>query len=108
MRVAAEYKGVPYRAGGTTRRGFDCSGFTRRVYADLHKQIPRTSQQQYNRADRVAHPRIGDLIFFHSSGGSVYHVAIYAGHGQIWHSTRPGERVRKTRIYSSHWTAGRY
>ena len=109
VNVASHYQGVPYRSGGTTPRGFDCSGFTRYIYGKLHKHIPRSSQQQYNRADRVAHPRIGDLIFYHSGrGGSVYHVAIYAGHGRVWHSTRPGERVRKTKIYTSHWTAGRY
>jgi cell wall-associated NlpC family hydrolase len=100
---------VPYRSGGTTPRGFDCSGFTRYVFAKLHKQLPHSSQAQFNRADRVRHPRVGDLIFYHSgSGGAVYHVAIYAGHGQVWHATRPGERVRKTKIYSRHWTAGRF
>lgn len=109
MVIAAKYKGVPYRAGGTTPRGFDCSGFTRFVYAKIDKRLPRSSQQQFNAADRVNHPRVGDLIFYHSSrGGSVYHVAIYAGRGQVWHSTRPGERVRKTKIYTRNWTAGRF
>lgn len=109
MALAAKHKGVPYRRGGTTPRGFDCSGFTRFVYDKLHKRIPRTSQQQFNAARRVKHPRVGDLIFYHSSrSGSVYHVAIYAGHRKVWHSTRPGERVRKTGISARHWTAGRY
>ncbi len=107
--VAARYRGVPYRSGGTTPRGFDCSGFTRFVFAKQHKQIPRSSQQQFNSADRVRHPYVGDLIFYHSSrGGSVYHVAIYAGQGKVWHATRPGEHVSKTKIYAKHWTAGRY
>jgi peptidoglycan DL-endopeptidase CwlO len=109
MAVAARYEGVPYRAGGTTPRGFDCSGYTRFVYAKLDKRIPRSSQQQYRAAERVHRPRVGDLIFYHSGGrGSVYHVAIYAGRGKVWHSTRPGEDVRKTKIHSRTWTAGRY
>jgi cell wall-associated NlpC family hydrolase len=109
VRVAAEYKGVPYRRGGTSPRGFDCSGFTRFVYGKLHQHIPRSSQEQYNAAHFVRHPQIGDLIFYHSGrGGSVYHVAIYAGHGKVWHSPRPGERVRKERIWTRSWTAGRY
>lgn len=109
VRVAANYQGVPYRSGGSSPRGFDCSGFTRYVFAKLHKKLPRSSQQQYNAADRVRVPRVGDLIFYHSGrGGSVYHVAIYAGHGRVWHATRPGERVSKTKIYTRYWTAGRY
>jgi len=109
VRVAAEYKGVPYRYGGTSPRGFDCSGYARYVYGKLHKHIPRSSQEQYNAAHRVRHPHIGDLIFYHSGrSGSVYHVGIYAGHNQVWHSPRPGEQVRKERIWTQYWTAGRY
>ena len=109
VRVAATYQGVPYRSGGSSPRGFDCSGFTSYVFAKLDKRIPRSSQAQYNSAHRVRHPQIGDLIFYHSGrGGSVYHVAIYAGGGKVWHATRPGERVRKTKIYTRTWTAGRY
>jgi cell wall-associated NlpC family hydrolase len=109
MRIAAEYEGVPYRSGGTSPRGFDCSGFARFVYGKLHLHIPRSSQEQYDAAHRVRHPRVGDLIFYHyGRGGSVYHVGIYAGHGKVWHSPRPGERVRKERIWTRNWTAGRY
>jgi cell wall-associated NlpC family hydrolase len=109
VRIAAEYAGVPYRSGGTSPRGFDCSGFTRFVFGKLHQHIPRSSQEQYDAAVRVRHPQIGDLIFYHSGGGGpVYHVAIYAGHGKVWHSPRPGERVRKERIWTRHWTAGRF
>jgi cell wall-associated NlpC family hydrolase len=109
VRVAAQYKGVPYRSGGTTPRGFDCSGFTRFVYGKLNTHIPRSSREQYAAAHHVRHPQIGDLIFYHSGhGGRVYHVAIYAGHGKVWHSPRPGESVRKERIYTHYWTAGRF
>jgi cell wall-associated NlpC family hydrolase len=109
VRIAEEYEGVPYRSGGTSPRGFDCSGFTRFVFGKLHQHIPRSSQEQYDAAQRVRNPQIGDLIFYHSGqGGGVYHVAIYAGHGKVWHSPRPGERVRKERIWTSYWTAGRF
>ena len=109
VRVAAEYRGVPYRSGGTSPRGFDCSGFARFVYGKLDKHIPRSSQEQYDAAHRVGRPRVGDLIFYHSGrGGSVYHVGIYAGHHRVWHSPRPGETVRKERIWTSNWTAGRF
>ena len=108
--VAARFKGVPYRMGGTTPRGFDCSGYTRFVFAKLKKKLPRTSQQQYNQADKVKHPRVGDLLFYHSGShrGPVYHVVIYAGNGLVWHAPNPGTRVKKGKIYAKYVTAGRY
>jgi cell wall-associated NlpC family hydrolase len=108
--VAAKFQGTPYRYGGTTPHGFDCSGFTRYVYAKFHKRLPRTAQQQFNRAQRVDQPRVGDLLFYHrgSKRGPVYHVVIYAGGGRVWHAPNPGTPVKKGKIYSSHWTAGRY
>jgi cell wall-associated NlpC family hydrolase len=49
----------------------------------------------------VRHPQIGDLIFYHSGrGGGVYHVAIYAGHGYIWHAPHSGTRVRRDHIWT--------
>ena len=48
---------------------------------------------------RAATRRLGDLVFFHS-GRYVYHVGIYAGHGKIWHSPRPGTRVRLEKIWT--------
>ena len=108
--VAAKFKGTPYRFGGTTPRGFDCSGFTRYVYAKFDKKLPRTAQQQFNRAHKVKQPRVGDLLFYHSGSkrGPVYHVVIYAGDHRVWHAPNPGTPVKKGKIYSSHWTAGRY
>ncbi|MBA3742816.1 C40 family peptidase [Sporichthya sp.] len=110
IKVASRYKGVPYRFGGTTPRGFDCSGYTRFVFAKLHKKLPRTSQQQFNAAHRVKHPRVGDLLFYHSGSrnGPVYHVVIYAGHSRVWHAPNPGTRVKRGKIYAQHWTAGRF
>ncbi len=108
VRVASRYQGVPYRSGGTTPRGFDCSGYTRFVLDKLGRNLPRTSQQQFSKAQRIKKPKRGDLIFFHSSGGRVYHVAIYAGNNRIWHAPRPGERVQRDKIWSKRWTAGRY
>ncbi|GAA0604781.1 C40 family peptidase [Sporichthya brevicatena] len=108
VRVASRYRGVPYRSGGTTPRGFDCSGYTRFVLDKLGRNLPRTSQQQYKKAQRIKKPKRGDLIFFHSSSGRVYHVAIYAGNNRIWHAPRPGDHVKREKIWTKRWTAGRY
>ena len=110
IEIASRFQGVPYRFGGTTPRGFDCSGYTRFVFAKLNKTLPRTSQQQYNQARKVKHPRVGDLLFYHSGSrkGPVYHVAIYAGDDRVWHAPNPGTRVKKGKIYAKHVTVGRY
>ena len=101
VKIAASKRGTPYAYGASGPRAFDCSGFTRWVYARAGKQLPRTSSAQAGRTHRVraTHARRGDLVFF-SSGGRVYHVGIYAGHGRVWHSPRPGQRVRLDRIWS--------
>lgn len=108
--VAAKYEGVPYRWGGTTPRGFDCSGYTQYVYAKLGIQIPRTSQVQFTKSRKVGkRVRAGDLVFFFRTGTrSVYHVGIYAGDGRIWHAPKPGTKVRLAKIWTTKWVGGRY
>ena len=100
--VANDYGGVPYVRGGTTPKGFDCSGYTKHVFAQLGVSLPRTSAQQYAWADKVSFDdrKVGDLMFW-SNGGGVHHVAIYAGDGKMWDSPRPGRRVGKSTIWGS-------
>lgn len=109
LAVAPHYAGVRYVWGGTTPRGFDCSGYTKYVYARVGKYLPRTAQQQYNATIHVGkRVRPGDLVFFYSgSTRNVYHVGIYAGNGKIWHAPHTGARVRLERIWTSKWTGGR-
>jgi len=83
------YIGTPYVWGGTTPRGFDCSGFTSYVYKKAGmKTLPRTSGQQKAAVKRVSSPKVGDLIFFSANpGGSrVTHVGIYAGNNTVMHA----------------------
>ncbi len=109
LREAAKLKGTPYRYGGTTPRGFDCSGYTGYVYKRAGKKLPRTSRAQYSATKhlsrRAAKP--GDLVFFKSSGGRVYHVGIYAGGNMLWHSSKPGVPVKKAKIWTSRVAFGR-
>ena len=104
IRVAERYRGIPYRAGGTSPgSGFDCSGYTRYVFAQLGISIPRVSRQQYASMIHISRSQAvpGDLVFFHSSSGRVYHAAIYAGGNAVWHSPFPGQRVTYARIWTS-------
>ena len=102
-------RGRPYHYGAAGPRSFDCSGYTRYVFAHaVHRSLPHSSAAQYRLAHKIAKSAIrpGDLVFF-VSGGHVYHVAIYAGHGLIWHAPHTGDHVRLARISTSSWVAGR-
>lgn len=108
--VAAKYAGTPYVWGGTTPRGFDCSGFTKYVYAKLGKALPHSSSDQFRTARKVGKQvHMGDLIFFHARGGHVDHVGIYAGDGLMWHAPNARKPVRLDKISSQpkRWSGGR-
>lgn len=102
--VADDLGGAPYVRGGTTPKGFDCSGFTSYVFGQLGVDLPRTSAQQAAWADKVSADdrQVGDLMFW-GSGNGVHHVGIYAGDGMMWDSPRPGRRVGKISIWGNPW-----
>lgn len=81
--------GIKYRYGGTTTKGFDCSGFVRYVYGKLGIDLPRSSREQYKVGQKVAKDelRVGDLVFFNTNGKGVSHVGIYMGDGRFVHSS---------------------
>lgn len=105
-RVAKRYLGVPYKYGGSTPRGFDCSGYVQYVYKKVGKTLPRRASLQRKAVKYTRHPRVGDLVFFHRYG-RVYHVGIYAGKGHVWHAPRPGKRVKRERIWTRSVSYGR-
>jgi cell wall-associated NlpC family hydrolase len=100
--IALRYLGIAYRYGGTTPRGFDCSGFTQYVFGQVGVTLPRTADQQLRGAARISRSqaRPGDLVFF-LSGGYAYHVGIYLGNGKMVDSPRPGSVVTVRSVYSA-------
>lgn len=88
--IAKDYIGVPYKWGGTTPKGFDCSGFTQYVFRKAGVSLPRTSSAQGKVGTKVSRSelRAGDLVMFPG------HVGIYIGSGKFIHSPSPGKSVR--------------
>jgi gamma-D-glutamyl-L-lysine dipeptidyl-peptidase len=99
VKRAADYLGVPYRNGGTTTRGVDCSGLTYAVYGSIGIRLPRTSDDQAHAGSPVPRDDLepGDLIFF-GSGNNVSHVGIYAGDGEFIHASDRARSVRFDRL----------
>ncbi|WP_138756125.1 C40 family peptidase [Paenibacillus sinopodophylli] len=84
--------GTPYKSGGTTSKGFDCSGFTSFVFEKMGIELSRTSGSQAKSGTKVAKADLipGDLVFFDTVGGNnstVSHVGIYIGDGKFAHSS---------------------
>ncbi len=106
--VAMRYLGVPYVYGGTTPRGFDCSGFSQYVYGLLGITLPRTAQQQYDATRRISRSQAvaGDLVFFFS-GGTVSHLGIYLGGNMMVAAPKTGDVVKQEPIYSANVAFGR-
>ena len=92
LETADQYIGVPYVWGGNTpSSGFDCSGFTKYVFAKQGISLPRTSRDQARAGQGIALDfgalLPGDLLLFAEPDEAISHVAIYVGDGQIIHSS---------------------
>lgn len=97
--------GKPYRYGGSTPRGFDCSGLVRYSYRKAGAMLPR-STSELHRASRAvgrAHMRRGDLLFFDQEGKRSSHVAIYLGDGRFVHAPSTGKRVLVANLSDPYW-----
>jgi len=104
---ALSLTGVPYVFGGTSRSGFDCSGFTQYVFKQFGVSLPRTAAEQFNVGSSVKRAQLqpGDLVFFTTYAAGASHVGIYIGGGSFVHASNSG--VRTTSLSESYY-ASRY
>ena len=92
--VALDQVGVPYRYGGNTPRGFDCSGLVQYAYRQAGLSVPRTTRQLMSATEPVGmgQLRAGDLLFF-SIAGKMSHVGMYVGDRRFVHAPQSGRAV---------------
>lgn len=99
--------GVPYLYGGTSRSGFDCSGFVQYVFKGSGISLPRVTTDQYKVGSAVekAQLQLGDLVFFATYAPGASHVGIYIGGGSFVHAANSGVR---TSLLSDSYYSVRY
>ncbi|WP_102273660.1 C40 family peptidase [Cytobacillus massiliigabonensis] len=109
MAQAKKYIGLPYKYGGTTASGFDCSGYTQYVMKALGLNLPRTTSGQYGAGESISKDnlRIGDLVFFVTYKKGPSHVGIYIGDNQFIHSST-SKGIITTDLDDPHYFGPRY
>ncbi len=96
IRVVKTFLGVPYRLGGNTLKGIDCSGFVKKMFEIFNVQLPRTAREQLCIGKRVGREELeeGDLIFFKTRYANNAHVGIYIGNNEFVHASYRSKEVR--------------
>lgn len=104
--TSAEWIGVPYRMGGKSKRGTDCSGLSKQLYKTVYRiNLPRSTAEQMDQTRRVARRNLheGDLVFFRSpSSKRVSHVGIYLKEGKFIHASS-SQGVMVSHLEENYW-----
>ncbi len=110
VNYALQFKGCRYVYGGTSPKGFDCSGLTKYVYGKFGYTINRTASAQLDNGKKVSKGELqpGDLVFFkqENNGKRASHVGIYVGGGKFLHASEPGVGVIVSSLSGSYYGRG--
>ena len=103
--IAESVLGSPYRYGGSSPKGFDCSGLVYYTHNKLGIAVPRTTRQQAQHASSLTLADIepGDILFFKIYGNKISHVGIYTGNNQFIHAPKTGKYVSHASINEPFW-----
>jgi LysM repeat protein len=95
VRVVKTFLGVPYKLGGSTLKGIDCSAFVKKIYEIFKVELPRTTREQFSVGRKVEKDQLeeGDLVFFKRRGNHA-HVGIYIGDNQFIHASSRNREVK--------------
>lgn len=104
--TALAQRGAPYRNGGDSPKGFDCSGLVEYVFAQHGVSMPREVRLQYQVGNRVDTGALqpGDLVFFSTNAPGASHVGIAVGADQFVHAPNDGGVVRVDRLSTPYWS----
>jgi cell wall-associated NlpC family hydrolase len=101
--TAKSFIGVPYKFGGTTPKGFDCSGFVQYVFDKRKIALPRSADTQFKVGKGIAQKNLqqGDLVFFSTYEKGASHCGIYLEQGKFIHASSHGVMI--SRLDESYW-----
>lgn len=104
IKTAKRYIGVPYKFGGTTTKGFDCSGYVQFVFDQHGKNLPRTADIQFKAGKPAPRNQLqpGDLVFFTTYEPGPSHNGIYIGNGQFIHASS-SRGVMISKLEETYW-----
>jgi cell wall-associated NlpC family hydrolase len=113
VNFAMQFRGVPYVWGGASPKGFDCSGFTKYVYAQFGLNLPHSAAGQYSQRYGVfidqASLQPGDLVFFANTyKRGISHVGVYVGGGMVVQALAPGTPLAAVSMNSAYWNSKYY
>jgi|KBSMisStandDraft_5_1062788.scaffolds.fasta_scaffold1129862_1 cell wall-associated NlpC family hydrolase len=106
LATALGFQGVPYRSGGSTPSGFDCSGLVQYVFAQHGIAMPRDVRHQYQVGYQIDTQQVrpGDLLFFKTSPGGASHVAIALDGMRFVHAPNSRGVVRVDLLSTPYWS----
>jgi cell wall-associated NlpC family hydrolase len=104
--LAKQYLGVPYRYGGSTPAGFDCSGYMLFLFHQFGKELPRAADQQATVGSHVDidNLRPGNIVFFATTGEpDISHTGLYIGDHKFIHASSTAKKVIISNLAEPYW-----
>ena len=103
--LAKSMLGAPYRYGGSSPNGFDCSGLVYYTHGKLGVKVPRTSRTQFSYAKPIDlnHLQVGDVVFFKLNKKDISHIGIYIGGNRFIHAPKAGKKVSLSHLNEHFW-----